>query len=291
MYNPVEIADSDGEWVELYNVSGETLDLSTCVLKDDLDDELAPMTGASLEAGSFGVVGASLDPALFGGVTPIAVLGFGLNNGEDSVILQCGDQIIDQVDYNEANGWLEATGASLNLSADASTAEANDASEVWCLGSGEYASGNLGTPGAANGLCEDEPVELCGETPVQGSLIVGMQATGSLMDANNRFSSECVDGGPDEIWTLSVAQAGTFCIDTFGSAELVDPTDTSLSVRTTCLEEGTELSCNDDAGDTFDSRVEVQAEAGQTLFVIVSGSFFSDTADYVLNVSQGPCPE
>ncbi len=78
MADPVDVADSLGEWVELTNFSGEELDLGGCKLQDDDANSWSFPDGLLLAAGARVVVARSAD----GGVSADAVIdaGFTLNN-------------------------------------------------------------------------------------------------------------------------------------------------------------------------------------------------------------------
>ncbi len=78
MADPVDAADSDGEWLELSNLSGEDLDLGGCVLQDDDANSFEFPAGTALAAGERMVVARSAD----GGVSADVVIdsGFTLNN-------------------------------------------------------------------------------------------------------------------------------------------------------------------------------------------------------------------
>ena len=78
MADPVDVADSLGEWVELTNFSGEQLDLTGCVLQDDDANSFVLPAGLVLPAGDRLVLARSAD----GFVTADAIIdaGFTLNN-------------------------------------------------------------------------------------------------------------------------------------------------------------------------------------------------------------------
>jgi len=80
MADPMDVADNQGEWVELTNLSGEQLDLTGCVLQDDDANSFTFPDGLLLAAGERLVVARSAS----GGVTADAVIdaGFTLNNAD-----------------------------------------------------------------------------------------------------------------------------------------------------------------------------------------------------------------
>ena len=78
MADPVDVADSQGEWLELTNFSGEDLDLTGCMLQDDDANSFTFPDGSLLAAGERMVVARSSS----GGVSADVVIdaGFTLNN-------------------------------------------------------------------------------------------------------------------------------------------------------------------------------------------------------------------
>jgi hypothetical protein len=78
MADPVDVADSLGEWIELTNLSGEELDLGGCMLLDDDANSFTFPAGSLLQPGERMVVARSAS----GGVSADVVIdaGFTLNN-------------------------------------------------------------------------------------------------------------------------------------------------------------------------------------------------------------------
>src|SRR5205814_6065557 len=66
--------------------------------------------------------------------------------------------------------------------------------------------------------------------------------------------------------------------------------DTVLYVRdATCG--GAELACNDDVGDSSQSRVMVSLTAGQRIFIVVDGFDDSTHGSFTLRVRMPSCPD
>jgi hypothetical protein len=68
----------------------------------------------------------------------------------------CSGVVIDRVSYGA--GFPLAAGASMALDPAALDATSNDHGSAWCLGR-DGASGDLGTPGAANPACADDDAD------------------------------------------------------------------------------------------------------------------------------------
>lgn len=168
MYDPQgELSEERAEWVELYNNTQEALRLDGCLFRDNDPTHRAPLDGLVMAPQSYLVLGRTLDMAMNGGIAAAATFGFGLNNGGDSAVVACGEQIIDEVAYSAAGGFPGAAAATaINLDPQAYGLD-NAVGASWCLATTTYYSGatpHLGTPGAANVSCE-VVVDVCDPNP------------------------------------------------------------------------------------------------------------------------------
>ncbi|HOX42598.1 MAG TPA: lamin tail domain-containing protein [Myxococcota bacterium] len=156
--NPGAAGDADGEWVELLNVSGRTLELSGVVLRDDGTQRttLAADRSLPVPTGGLLVVAASDDSAVNGGFKPDLVWGsFGLANTADEIVLEAPNgTVVDAVRYDTSQGWSMPSGASLQLDLAWQTAAGNDVPGHWCAATTPFGAGDLGTPGSANRFCD-----------------------------------------------------------------------------------------------------------------------------------------
>ena len=154
MYNPGDgLADADGEYLEIVNVSGQPKWLGGCQLSDGSGVTLFGSLYAEID--SILLFARNDNPAINGGLSPTSIFDFSLNNNGDLIELRCGDVVIDSVQYGE--GFPGAEQASLSLDLDAYDAESNDDSGRWCLSTSIYLDepAHLGTPGQANDRCTD----------------------------------------------------------------------------------------------------------------------------------------
>lgn len=146
-YNSSVNSDS-GDWVELYNNSGATVNLSGWTFQDEGATFNIP-TGTTIAANSYLVL--VQDIVKFTTVHPtvsnyIGQLGFGLSNGGEQVMLS-DDRgcIVDVVEYDDASPWVitpDGTGKTLQLEdVNSDNSQANN----WSA-----SSINSGTPGAVN---------------------------------------------------------------------------------------------------------------------------------------------
>lgn len=147
------INDADGEWIELYNPSANVIyDLTGCVLRDRGSDSLTLAGPLLIPPGAYISLARTANP----GFTPDYAYGpttqFQLANSDDEVVLVCGGEEIDAVEYLPTT-FPNVAGRSLSLNPNALDAALNDLAQNWCAGTGEYTTGNQGTPGAPNSPC------------------------------------------------------------------------------------------------------------------------------------------
>ncbi len=158
--NPAEVSDSRGEWLELQNLTGQTIDIEGWILADQGSDEVV------LSAGGAGipmlpnqclVFGTELDRGLNGNVFVQYDYGaYHLSNGADEIALLRPDgTLVDSLAYDASGAWPGGAGRSASLSWDARDPFGNDHGGAWCSSDYIYDSavGDRGSPTRANGDC------------------------------------------------------------------------------------------------------------------------------------------
>lgn len=151
MYNSSD-EEVTGDWIELYNNTSSTIDLSDWIIKDEDDShEYIFALGTEIAEDSYLVISSDLDAfntkysnvsSLFGN------LGFGLSGGSDEVRLYDDlGTLIDSVKYNDDAPW-DSTADGLGFSLELKNPELdNTAAENW------KSSLNIGgTPGTSNSV-------------------------------------------------------------------------------------------------------------------------------------------
>lgn len=147
MADPTAIADSVGEWIELYNPHGDIADLRGVQVSRDGDPDVFTIAGPSpipLNAGEYFVLAASADSGANGGITPDQeysefVL---INSGSTLRVADTTGQI------SAATYALPVAGASSELVAITSSFEGTLQAQT--LGFPYGPTPNLGTPGVPN---------------------------------------------------------------------------------------------------------------------------------------------
>jgi hypothetical protein len=138
----------NGEWFEMYNNSGDILDLTGCEVYDG--SGRFTIAEALVEPGTYVTFAISAEVAANGGVDPLVVYGtsIALNNGGDTIGLRCDGVVIDEIVYTSA--WVgEGASHQLDDRPEVFTTAANDTLSNWCRATTAYGTGGfLGTPGA-----------------------------------------------------------------------------------------------------------------------------------------------
>jgi hypothetical protein len=153
MMAPNAVDDDFGEWFEVYNRSGRSLDLGGVSAVDDDGDgvELAPIVipargrlvfGASAELAENG--GAPVDQAY-----DVDALKFGRSG--DSLTLTLDGEVLASFEWG--SGFPVEEGRSLSLAPDVQDPSRFADAASWCAASSAYGDGDRGTPGAENDPC------------------------------------------------------------------------------------------------------------------------------------------
>ncbi len=158
-YNPYgsgKVADKNGEWFEIRNETEETIDLTGLVISDDNKDSyVVDGSGTTVAPGAYYVFGRNADETVNGGVKVNHAYAEAINlaNSVDAIVLRTNGVVVDQVKWDKSASWPSLNGKAMQLSKDSSTASDNDSPDSWCAATEKMASGDAGTPGKENGLC------------------------------------------------------------------------------------------------------------------------------------------
>jgi hypothetical protein len=177
MVNPEAVQDEDGEWVELYNTSGSTLDIQGYSFHDDGADIWVFDASIQVEAHGYIVLCANIDPSVNGGVpcdgwfyrnplgeTPSAGWGHGsgvaiANNDDELELTSPGGVDIDKFDYDDTDSDPIEAGMSFGLDPERLDGDLNDDIANWCVQTTILDTMiDPGTPGTPNDSCGLEPL-------------------------------------------------------------------------------------------------------------------------------------
>ncbi len=210
MYDPTAISDSNGEYIEIYNSTGNILALGDCEFRDSSNTYDIP-AGTNVAPNTYFTIASSSSP----GFTPdLDDLSFGLNNTGDTVAIWCPDTTgtlaeLDSVTYDDGPNFPDAQGVSVSLDGALTGAleTLNDTGSNWCFGRTAFGSGDLGTPGAANPSCA-----FCGNNLIDGT---------DVCDGTDLGTETCQTQGFDS-GTLGCAP-GCGAYDTSGCFNVLAP--------------------------------------------------------------------
>jgi len=151
MYDPAAAADTDGEWFELHNTTGDDLDVGGCVLSDLSGDEHTIAGPLVVPALGYLTLGIAASTSINGGVdVDYEYAGINLRNSDsDQLLLTCTEEV-DRVEW-ALPGWPGDAGVAMNF--DVTYAPDNDDVSHWCDASTQMANDDWGTPGAPNDAC------------------------------------------------------------------------------------------------------------------------------------------
>jgi hypothetical protein len=159
LYDSSDVPDEQFEWFEVFNPTDIPINMRSWLLRDQptsAQDIAVVNNDVIVPAGGFAVLCRTLSANLNGGVVCDYEYGhFNLTNTADELILDFNGVIVDEVWYDENNGWPRATSGSLNLDPNAFLLDNNDPNN-WCNSpaiSPEIPNGDEATPGAPNVGC------------------------------------------------------------------------------------------------------------------------------------------
>ena len=154
MANPAAVADSVGEFVEIYNGDTIAVNLRGWILADQGSDSHTIGADLIVAPNAYVVLGRSADTATNGGVQVDYVLsGIQIANGEDELLLFGPDgSEVDRVLWGGSSTLSTTAGASLERSDPADPNTWQTAATAWSGSAGDF-----GSPGAAYGSVSDLP--------------------------------------------------------------------------------------------------------------------------------------
>jgi hypothetical protein len=182
MPNPAG-TDTGQEWFEIYNASSAAIDLSGLTLEyhkvDGSEENSHVMEELVIEPGDYVVVGgmaADLKP-------DYVDYGFGNDlgsflNGGAVLALRCGDEVIDETTYPDAES---EDGVAFGIDGNvAPNSVANDTVDNFCPATVEFASLSFGSPGESNepcnlvvpGMCNQAGTSRATVPPAAGDIVI-----------------------------------------------------------------------------------------------------------------------
>lgn len=157
MFNPSSLSDTDGEYIEIKNVSDETINLRDLVIRRGSNNDIHSITediiilpGETSLLARSDIAATEVDYVY----TNISLL----NNGDELYINTYGTDgtdgtVICMVDYGAPGFLTTLNGTSIQL--DPSISDIKDAllGTNWCESTSVFSTGDFGTPGSENTNC------------------------------------------------------------------------------------------------------------------------------------------
>ena len=146
--------EGDGDWIELFNVSGAPVDLSGWQIQRLISLETCVIGTATIQPGAHLVIGPVVDPAQNGGVPGMIQCSGTLLSDAGDMLLRLTDGQEVPIDLVGVPSTTPFPNQSFSLSPTAYNSVVNDDPANWCLGVTPYGTaGKFGTPGALNPAC------------------------------------------------------------------------------------------------------------------------------------------
>jgi hypothetical protein len=148
MKDPDAVSDTFGEWFEIYNKSGATINLKGWTVHDYGTESFQIEGDVLINGGQYLVMGRNADPEMNGGVPVDYEYGGAMwlgQNEDEIIIIDTGFAEIARVEY-DSREWPDSGGASMNLcnfNFHMNTPDYWFASHIDAYGDGDY-----GTPGS-----------------------------------------------------------------------------------------------------------------------------------------------
>ncbi len=158
MYNPSALSDSDGEWFEIYNNSDHNINLQNLILGRDDANRHTITESIELLPGAFHAV---MRNVLALNITNSYLYGSDISLSNTGALLSIFNEgtetnpgaLIFSINYGEAN-FPDAPGVSISLNPDLYNVTVALLGTSWCLATSIYGTGDAGTPGAINDICQ-----------------------------------------------------------------------------------------------------------------------------------------
>ena len=145
MANPSQVSDANGEWIEIFNATANTIDINGITLSDDGSNTHQINNNGTLliASGAYFVLGRNGDSTVNGGyIADYVYDNFTLSNSTDQIILTMDSVEITRLDYSGSPFGIAG------ISAELITQTSNPTNLDYQLTqSNRYGLGDIGTPG------------------------------------------------------------------------------------------------------------------------------------------------
>lgn len=143
--------DGTNEYFELHNTTPNPIDLIGWVISDDGADSFTVTSSVVIDGGGYALFARNGDNTANGGLPNVDFVygtDMALANSADEIILSCGGNEIDRVNYT--SGFPFSDGVAMELAIESLTSTANDDVANWGAATTPFGDGDLGSPGVPN---------------------------------------------------------------------------------------------------------------------------------------------
>ena len=278
MANPLVVGDSAGEWVELYNDSDRSINMVGWSLRRSGSD-FADMTideDLSVDSGEYVILGVNADEDTNGGIAVDYEYSWGdftLVNDGFAFYLEMGETSIHSIGAYTIGGITASAGIAYGFEYRGSFGLFT--SDTYCNQQTELDSGELGTPGLLNDVCEDMS---CAD----GGRVMGDFSDDTSDESDTNPYSSCTPW-----WATSSDLTFAYTAEFTGCYQFSagDPSESwypTIVVGTSCDSFGTSADNECDESWSFgiftsfyyyDAVVYQSLVAGDTRFMLVQGRY------------------
>lgn len=194
MADPSKVADTDGEWFEVYNYGASSVNLQGWTIASNNDTPVTIGTSVSVPAGGYVVLGRNASTSVNGGVTEAYAYGTAITlaNSSDWLALRDGSgKTVDSVAWSST----VPAGSSRGLK-QASASHVDMMGTAWVTQTSTYGLGDHGTPKAQN---NGYVAPGGGGTASPLSVMDLDVGQGDAFLVKNGASTVVIDGGPDTV--------------------------------------------------------------------------------------------
>jgi hypothetical protein len=202
MNDPANVADSTGEWLEVLNLSGRSVDLIgweivvNSASSTVIDESVVVASGARV------LLGSSADKSRNGNITPDYVYdrsAVPLHDTADEVSLELEGSVVTSISWSPS-GLVASFGKSMILDGRVGTWPDAADDGYWCVSTSLMSSGDFGTPDAENDRCAIIDLDGDGYSEAEGDCDDGDDTAypGASEVAGDGVDNDC-DGRTDEV--------------------------------------------------------------------------------------------
>lgn len=153
MCDPDALPDASGEWIEIYNNSGEIINLNGMILRRSGTSTLHTIeSDVILAPGNYAVIGKTASATDH---VDYVCSWLSLTNSGNELSIEANDgTVLCCIDFRVEGFSIPPAGKSLQLDPSVTDITAAREGSNWCTSTLQYSTGDYGTPGSVNSVCQ-----------------------------------------------------------------------------------------------------------------------------------------